>query len=312
VYGICLFLLASTDNLFLVLPLWAMIGLSISALFILGHDYCHGGISKSKSTSYLLGQICMLPSLHPYHQWFKGHNRVHHGHTTHLEYDFVWTPLTPDEYKSLTLFGRLKHRFYWSAAGAGFYYMIEVWPLMFRETEAVKAKRDIRSVVLFGLAESLAALVLGYFLFSSHSASYALWFWMKMVAVPYLVWNYVIGIAVYLHHIHPQIQWAERQDWSPFHAQVLATTNYRVSPLLNFFFHNIFLHTPHHVSPRIPFYNLKGALDDLISHYGACIHQGKWPFLEYFRLTFQCKLYDSSRCLWLTYSEALNVSVVLS
>ena len=94
----------------LLVPLWLLTGLSISALFVLGHDAAHGALFRSKRLSYLLGQLAMLPGLHLYAAWVFGHNRIHHGHTVRQDMDYVWHPLLPEEYEALSLPGRIGHR----------------------------------------------------------------------------------------------------------------------------------------------------------------------------------------------------------
>ena len=60
-----------------------LLGLSISFLFVIGHDACHDSLTPSHRLNQWLGRLCFMPTLHPFVCWELGHNRLHHG-TTNL------------------------------------------------------------------------------------------------------------------------------------------------------------------------------------------------------------------------------------
>jgi len=303
-YGLSILGLLSTDNPLLVAPLWLLAGLSISGLFILGHDACHGALFKSEKLCRLLGRILMLPSWHVYSAWDMGHNRVHHVFTTKEHRDFVWHPLTQGEYNRLSRWQKTLHRIEWSAFGAGLYYLVEVWwkkMVRLRPVNklAQSIKEDKRFVLYFLLLTVVVALMLGWIVGST--ALYALWIWIKLIAVPWLVFNHAIGATVYIHHIHPNIPWHADGLWSKFKGQVIGTTNIHIPAPLNVFFHNIFIHIPHHVDPRIPFYHLPAAAQAIKDHYREFVHDQPFRLWDYLRVTRRCKLYDFEKSVWLDY-----------
>ncbi len=291
---------------YLVAPLWILSGFAISALFIVGHDACHGALFKNKRLAWWVGQTAMLPSLHAYNQWSYGHNRVHHGHTIQLEGDFVWRPVAPEAFRELSWFKRVLHRIYWSPVGAGLYYMNEIWArgmLLYTAPQA-GALRDKLIVVGFALAVSAACIYAGGAAPSGFDWSAGLWLWTKMALVPFLFWNYCIGFTVYVHHIHDEIPWKGRGEWTPAYGQLFGTINYHIPRFLNFFFHDIFIHMPHHVQVKIPFYNLKLALEDIKQHYGPYVAERNSMFRDYLHSTAHCKLFDAASGRWLPYSAA--------
>jgi omega-6 fatty acid desaturase (delta-12 desaturase) len=79
--------------------------------------------------------------------------------------------------------------------------------------------------------------------------------------------------------------------------------NLRVRPWANVFAHNIYLHVPHHVDMRIPFYRLPEAAAALRSHYGDGIQDRRLLLREYLDATRRCKLYDFEREEWSGYAE---------
>jgi len=143
-HALVLVALASTDTWWLLIPLWGLSALTVSALFILGHDAAHQSLFRSKRLCAVVGRIAMLPSLHVHDAWVLGHNRLHHGHTVREGMDFVWHPVSPEQYAALPAWKRLRHRIEWSPLGAGLYYLRDVWwNKMMRFTPPEKLARDI-------------------------------------------------------------------------------------------------------------------------------------------------------------------------
>ena len=82
------------------------------------------------------------------------------------------------------------------------------------------------------------------------------------------------------------------------------TTILRVMPGLNFFFHWIMIHIPHHVDVRIPMYNLEEAAEAIKEAFPDVVHDEKLRFRDFIRNTRACKLYDFEAGRWLTYRDA--------
>ncbi len=306
-YAALVWALVRFDQIWLLVPLWLLSGAVISALFILGHDAAHGALFKSRRLNYLVGQLAMLPSLHLYEAWVFGHNRIHHGHTTRESMDYVWHPTTPAEYAAFSPQRKLLHRISWSALGAGVYYGYEIWwRRMIRFVPGDKMRSAIyRDRIVVGAwfaLFSLALLALGFASYGTLAG--AGWMWLKVLAIPFALWSYTIGFAVYVHHISPQVRWLRRREWTKYRGQVDGTTVLHMPPWINFFFHNIFLHVPHHVDMRIPFYQLPAAVDALREHLGDELHERDFKLSDYLHTTRECKLYDFEAGRWLTYADA--------
>jgi acyl-lipid omega-6 desaturase (Delta-12 desaturase) len=102
-------------------------GFTIGRLFIIGHDACHQSLTPHRGLNKWVGRIAFLPSLTTFSLWDIGHNVVHHGYTNLKGFDFVWAPLTREEFVKLSWMGRLLDRAYRSGWAPGLYYMIEIW-----------------------------------------------------------------------------------------------------------------------------------------------------------------------------------------
>jgi omega-6 fatty acid desaturase (delta-12 desaturase) len=286
---------------------WLIAGVTISGLFVVGHDAAHGALFRSARLNYWIGQLSMLPSLHAFDVWAYGHNRVHHAFAACEGMDFVWHPVTLEQYGRLSRLGKLLHRVEWSMLGGGIYYARAMWwgRIMNAEPpERLRAafRRDRYLIGLYALGTSAAVGAAGYAL-TGHGLG-ALWCWAKVLLVPWLIWNYAIGTTVYVHHIAPQIVWHPRRRWSKFAGQVESTGSVRIARWLNFFWHNIYVHTPHHVDPRIPFYHLPAAAASLARSYPDLVSIRSYGWFDYVRTTRHCKLYDFERGVWLDYDGA--------
>jgi len=297
-----------TDNPLAVVALWVLAGLSISSLFIVGHDAAHEALFSSKRLNSIIGHLAMLPSWHVYEGWVLGHNRIHHGYTVRQGFDFVWHPYTAQQYRDMNTFQRLRHRLEWSWLGAGAYYTREVWmaKMMVGKPPAryvSKIRRDRWIVTAFVLVTWVA---LGAYGLAEYGAWWgALWVPIKVSVIPFFCFQYVIGSVVHVHHIQPGIRWWSRREWTKFKGQMEGTTILRAPRGLNFFFHWIMVHIPHHVDMRIPMYNLELAADAIKEHFPDVVHDDKLRFRDYVRNTKACKLYDFDEGRWLSYDEAL-------
>jgi omega-6 fatty acid desaturase (delta-12 desaturase) len=163
-------------------------------------------------------------------------------------------------------------------------------------------------VILFGFVSAAALFYAG-----GHAAGEAfdpvagLWMWTKVWLVPFAVWNYLAGITLYLQHIHERIPWKSEADWTAIHGQFFGTVNYHMPAVINFFIHNAYLHMPHHVQIRIPFYHLPRALADIRAVYGDLVQESYTPIRDYLRLIGRCKLFDPDSGRWYTYREAREI-----
>ena len=300
-------LLLAVDQPALLPVLWLAGGLAIGALFVLGHDAAHGALFRNRTLAYWTAQLALLPSLHAYEVWVLGHNRVHHGHTGRAGIDFVWHPLTPSQYAALGRLGRVLHRVEWSAWGAGLYYLrVMWWQRMMRIEPPPRLRhafrRDRRRVWMYLVLATAALLWVGWA--RTGGAGGALWVWAKVLVAPWLAWNWLIGATVHIHHIGPEAAWAPRASGRGSVALLDGATSHVIPGWLNVFWHNIFLHTAHHLDPRIPFYHLPLATAVLARESGGAMAVERLRLRAWLAATRRCKLYDFTRGCWTSYEEA--------
>jgi acyl-lipid omega-6 desaturase (Delta-12 desaturase) len=299
--------IALTDRWWALLVLWPLAGLGVAGLFVLGHDASHGALVDSRRLNRVIAQLCMAPSAHVEAAWDLGHNRIHHGYTTRQGFDFVWHPITPNEYRALGRLARLRHRVEWSWFGAGAYFLRVVWwEKMWRfnapgkrHGAIVRDKATLGSLLAVVVAATavLGALTGGWL--------GAVWVPVKLLVVPFLLFVQVIGWTVYVHHVAPDIRWWTRRDWTQFKGQMESTTIVRMPRMVNrLWFHNIFIHVPHHVDARIRFDQLPKAAAAIAARYPHTVRSSRFSIREYVCTTRACKLYDFEAGCWLPYSAA--------
>jgi omega-6 fatty acid desaturase (delta-12 desaturase) len=310
-YGLTLVGLALTDRWYLLLPLWAVASLAVAGLFILGHDASHGALLNSPKLNRRVARICMLPSVHVESLWDLGHNRIHHGYTTREGFDFVWHPITPAQYAAYGRLGRLRHRFEWSWLGSGAYFMRTVWWQKMMRFQAPEKRKKLmnRDRGMVGGVFLGAVAVTAAIGFWADGLGHAFWMPVKLIVIPFLLFLQVIGWTVYVHHVAPDIRWWPRREWSQFKGQMESTTIVQVPRLLNrLFFHNIFVHVPHHVDVRIPFHKLPKAAKAIADAFPGTVRTLPFSLRGYLRSTKSCKLYDFEAGQWLPYRAARGLT----
>lgn len=290
--------LTMTDKVYLLVPLWILASLSVSGLFILGHDAAHGALFDSKKLNMVVARIAMLPSLHATEQWVFGHNRVHHGHTLRQGMDFVWHPTTLSEYAEYSKFERARHRLEWSMLGAGAYYSRAVWlnkMVLFTPPKrwAKEMNRDRLFVGLYALTFLVGTLAFAGF--------GGLWLFAKLLVIPFLGFCQIIGWAVYVHHIAPDIRWWGRREWNRYRGQVEGTTVLWGPPGWEIFFHWIMVHLPHHVDMRIPCYKLPDAARAIKAAMPDDVVERPIRLKDYLHSTKNCKLHNFETGVWSKY-----------
>jgi omega-6 fatty acid desaturase (delta-12 desaturase) len=290
------------SNPVLTLVFGGLAGVATAFAFVWGHDAAHGALFRSDRLAEVLGTIAMLPSLNMYRLWVFGHNKVHHGFTSLSVIDWIWRPLTIDEYRALSRRGRLVYRLERHPATCLLHYLLRVWwPGMVRFRPDPRA-RQVKGVALskaisFGYALALGALA--WWLAGPLTA-------VAVVVVPFLVFTWFIAFFIYLHHTHPQVKfYDDRREWSALDGQLRSSITIRSSRLWEQLTHNILVHTPHHVDTRIPFYRLRQASADLAGRYDDQIttYRFRWRTVrEIFRT---CQLYDFDEHRWYRFADAV-------
>lgn len=275
-----------------------VVGLQIARLFVLGHDACHQSLFTHRDANRWIGRLLLLPSLTPFSTWEVGHNLGHHAYTNLRGKDYVWTPLSKDEFDALPTWRRALERFYRSGFGFGAYYLIELWwhKLFFVSRKHMATQKAVfvgdsmlvlafASVWLFSLAAAAH--------FTQQSPALIMTFGFL---VPMLVWGCLMGAVIYLHHTHPRLVWYRDIDaWEAARDTSCNTVHVQIPHKLGRLVNNIMEHPAHHYDARIPLYRLEAANETL-----SVPDQIVEPLSlrSILATVAHCKLYDYDRRCW--------------
>ena len=276
-------------------------GLVISRLFILGHDACHQSLTRHRALNRWLGRIVFLPSLTPYSLWEVGHNVVHHGYTNLKGFDFVWQPRSIEEFQALPKWKRGLERVYRSGWAPWLYYLVEIWwtRMFFPSRETMPTRRAVFTWDCLLVSAFAIAWIAGLAATAAVTQQSVAWLLTVGFALPFIVWNGMIGFVVYVHHTHLGVAWYEdKASWSASQPFVSTTVHLTFRSAMGTVLHHIMEHTAHHVDMGVPLYRLKRAQALLESKLAGAIIVQPFSWRWYADTARSCKLYDFKARCW--------------
>ncbi len=290
-------------------------GHAIAILFTVGHDACHQSLTPSPRLNRVIGRLVFIPSLHAVSLWVLGHNKIHHGSTCVRGRDYVWEPMSPGDYAAASALRRAVYRLYRSRLGSLPYYLIEMWWKKNFLPIAPEARQDWRGHVF----DSLFVVAAGALHVWAMVALAQTWtpersVWLALLAawlVPFLVWNWFMGIVIYAHHTHPLVPWfADAGESNYLASQVLGTVHVRLPKPWFWLDNNIMEHNAHHALPVIPLYNLPAAQRRMRAAFPD-IHAVYMSPPAFCRIADACKLYDYDGRQWTDFDGRATGPVLL-
>ncbi|MBM6616569.1 fatty acid desaturase [Bacillus suaedaesalsae] len=220
--------------------------------FIIFHDCCHGSFFKSKLANDIVGTITGVLTIVPYEQWKKSHS-IHHATSSNLDKRGIgdmWI-LTVEEYEASSIWTKIYYRIYRNPVvmfGVG---PIAVFLLQYRfNTKNARKKERINTyitnvsiVVLY----SLLCWAVGWQAF-------------LLIQTPIFFVSGLLGIWLfYVQHQFEDSYFEHEDEWSYVQAAVEGSSYYKLPKVLQWITGNIGFHHVHHLSPRVPNYNLEKA-----------------------------------------------------
>jgi omega-6 fatty acid desaturase (delta-12 desaturase) len=223
--------------------------------FILFHDCSHGSFMASKRANIWLGIVLGLLVYAPFLRWRHDH-AIHHATSGDLDRrggGDVRT-LTVTEYNELPPRSRLAYRVFRNPAvmfGIGPIVALVVGPRLVARGARPRLRRSV-----IGTNVALALLV-GALCWLIGWSDYLL------VQAPTVLLAGSAGIWLfYVQHQFEDAYWESADDWSYADAALRGSSYLKLPKVLQFFSGNIGLHHVHHLSARIPNYNLQRAHDE--------------------------------------------------
>lgn len=244
--------------IYLSLPIsrWLVVPLSLLAagllvrIFIIFHDCGHGSYLKSRRANEIVGFVTGMLTFTPYQHWRWEHN-IHHASSGHLDKRGVGDimTMTVQEYLEASRWSRFAYRL---ARNPFILFVIAPLWLFFirnRFPSARANKIERRSVYRTNLAILLMATVM------------SLIFGLKT----YLLLQFIIAGSAsaagvwlfYVQHQFDGVYWERGENWDYTKAALEGSSFYKLPRILQWFSGNIGFHHVHHLSARIPNYNLE-------------------------------------------------------
>ena len=260
--------------------------------YILFHDCSHGSFLPTKRGNHVLGTALGLVVYSPYLSWRHSH-AVHHATAGDLDRRGIGDVpmLTVAEYYGKDWKGRLGYRLFRNPLvmfGIGPIWSLVIGPRIPGKDARPRIKR---SIWLTNIA--LVLLITGICLLIG-PVDYLL------VQLPTVMMAGAAGVWLfYVQHQFEDAYWESGGEWSYADAALRGSSYLRLPKVLQFFTGNIGLHHVHHLSARIPNYNLQRAHDDNpIFHDVPTL--SFWDGIKAVRL----KLWDQERGRLVTFAEA--------
>ncbi|GGD55619.1 fatty acid desaturase [Paenibacillus nasutitermitis] len=240
------------------LSYWLTIGLSIAAAgflirtFILFHDCCHHSFFKSRLANEILGTLTGILTMFPYHKW-KNEHAIHHATSGNLDKrgtGDLWI-LTVDEYAASPFHKRLAYRLYRNPLvmfGLGPLYIF----VIANRFNAKKAKLKVRLNTYLTNAAVIGIPLL--------ICSQIGWQSFLLIQGPIFLLSGAAGVWLfYVQHQFEDTYFAQEPEWNFVSAAVEGSSYYKLPGWLQWLTGNIGFHHVHHLSPKVPNYNLEAA-----------------------------------------------------
>jgi len=222
--------------------------------FIVFHDCAHGSFLRSKRANATLGGALGVILFTPF-AWWRHKHAVHHATTGDLDRRGTGDiqTLTIDEYRARPWWGRVGYRLFrnpFVMFGLGPLWVVLVNPRLVTPGMNPRLRRSV-------LATDLAlAVVIGGLCWLTG------WRDVLLVLAPPLFLTGAAGIWLfYVQHQFEDAYWQRSDEWSFDEAALQGSSYLRLPRILQFFTGNIGFHHIHHLSARIPNYNLQAAHD---------------------------------------------------
>jgi len=238
----------------LTLALAFLNAMFLMRIFIIQHDCGHNSFFKETELNNLVGTFLGVITFTPYYAWRNSHAK-HHASSGDLDFRGFGDveTLTVEEYKALPFLRKMRYRFYRHPL-----VLFVIGPtIMFTvlnrfPTELEKGqKREKDSIYFTNLA--LALVFLGAGAWIGFAQLILMW-------VPLMIFGSSIGVYLfYVQHQFEDTYWRWHAEWDYAEAALRGSSFFKLPKLLQWFSGNIGFHHLHHLSPKIPNYNLEKA-----------------------------------------------------
>jgi acyl-lipid omega-6 desaturase (Delta-12 desaturase) len=237
-------------SLWLTVPLAIVSAAFLVRIFIIFHDCTHGSYFRSRRANDIVGFIAGVLTFSPFQHW-RWEHAMHHASAGNLDRrgtGDIWT-MTVEEYLSASRWRRLNYRLVRNPVVLFVLAPLFVFVVKQRFASPQADRRQRRSVL------GLNLMLLG---------TVTLLSWTFGV-MPYLLIQSItmtvagaVGLWLfYVQHQFEGVYWERSDKWDYTTAALRGSSYYKLPKVLQWLSGNIGFHHIHHLSPRIPNYNLQ-------------------------------------------------------
>ncbi|KAL8145291.1 omega-6 fatty acid desaturase, chloroplastic isoform X2 [Apium graveolens] len=254
--------------------------------FVIGHDCAHKSFSKNKLLEDIVGTLAFMPLIYPYEPWRIKHDR-HHAKTNMLMADTAWHPAKVEEFNASPTFRKAIILAYgpfrpWMS--------IAHWVVWHFDLKKFRPNEMQR--VQISLACVFAFMAVGWPLIVLKTGVVG---WIKYWLMPWLGYHFWMSTFTMVHHTAPHIPFKSAKEWNAAKAQLTGTVHCDYPRWIEILCHDINVHIPHHVSSRIPSYNLRDAHQSLQENWGKYMNEATWNWRLMKTILTVCHLYDEEK-----------------
>jgi acyl-lipid omega-6 desaturase (Delta-12 desaturase) len=224
-------------------------------VFIIFHDCGHGSFFASQRLNNLIGRIAGIITFTPYDNWRHEH-AIHHATSADLDRrgtGDVWT-MTLQEYMASPWYKKIGYSVFRTPIvmlGIGPFFMFLVSHRFANPT--------------FGWREKFSVLMTNLALLGT-----ILWLWNTIgiinflkIELPIMLFAGMAGVWMFfVQHNFDDGHWVRHPEWDYVQSAIKGSSWYKLPKVIQWFTGNIGLHHIHHLSPRIPNYNLEACHND--------------------------------------------------
>jgi omega-6 fatty acid desaturase (delta-12 desaturase) len=265
---------------------WSTLALAIPTAgfllrtFIVFHDCAHGSFLPSRRGNLWVGRITGLLVFQPFANWRHNH-AVHHGSSGDLDRRGTGDveTLTVAEYMARPWKSRLAYRMFRSPVvmlGIGPVWSLMIGPRIWSRRMRPRQRHSI------WLTNAALALLIGATIWAVGPGAWLL------VQMPVAIIAGFVGVFLfYVQHQFEDAYWETGERWSYADAALKGSSYLKMPKLFQFFTGNIGLHHVHHLSAKIPNYNLQRAHDEIpifrdvpVLSFGEALHSLRLKLID--------------------------------
>jgi len=246
----CLMYFTRTISWWLTVPLAVLAGAILVRAFIIFHDCGHGSFFRSAKANHIVGAVIGALTFTPYFHW-RWEHAIHHSSAGDLDRrgtGDVWT-LTVQEYLESSRWRRFAYRL--SRNPMVLFVIAPLFLFLIKQrVPSLKAPARERYSV-YGTNLALGSIAAGLIALFGLKAYLVIQLTVLITAGAAGVWLF------YVQHQFEGVYWERTGDWDYAEAALKGSSFYKLPRILQWFSGNIGFHHIHHLSPRIPNYNLE-------------------------------------------------------